>query len=80
VGGIQDIVIENQTALLSDINDHIKFKENLLQLVNDDDLRKSLGRNGAALVFEKYSVTRLATDMRKLYYELLNKKSTKKKS
>jgi glycosyltransferase involved in cell wall biosynthesis len=77
VGGIQDIVIENQTALLSDVNDHIRFKENLLQLVNDDDLRNSLGRNGADLVFEKYSVNRLAGDMRKLYYELLNKKSTK---
>jgi glycosyltransferase involved in cell wall biosynthesis len=79
VGGIQDIVMEKQTALLSDINDPFKFKENLLQLVNDDELRKNLGKNGAELVIEKYSVGRLACDMAKLYYELLNKKSIKNK-
>lgn len=74
VGGIQDIVIENQTALLSDINDRQTFCNNLLSLVQDDDLRANLGKNGSEWVMEKFSVQRLANDFRKLYYELLEQK------
>ena len=74
VGGIQDIVIENQTALLSDINDRQTFCNNLLSLVQDDDLRANLGKNGSEWVMEKFSVQRLANDFRKLYYELLQQK------
>lgn len=74
VGGIQDIVIEKQTALLSDISDRQTFCDNLLSLVKDDDLRSSLGKNGSDWVMEKFSVQRLANDFRKLYYQLLEKK------
>ncbi len=77
VGGIQDIVSEGKTALLSNIDDPLGFKENLLKIVTDEYLRNRLGKNGADLVFKKYSVNRLAADMRKLYLELLNKESAK---
>lgn len=73
VGGIQDIVQEGQTALLSDINDRQAFCDNLLLLVNDDVLRAALGKNGAGWVIEKFSVQRLADDFRKLYYRLLER-------
>lgn len=74
VGGIQDIVIENETALLSGINDTEGFKQNLLSLVEDDGLRHRLGTKGADWVRERYSVQRLAADFRKLYNDLLTKK------
>lgn len=77
VGGIQDIVQEGQTALLSDINDRQAFCDNLLLLVNDDTLRATLGKNGAGWVVEKFSVQRLADDFRKLYYRLLERKLKK---
>lgn len=74
VGGIGDVVKENETALLSPVNDVESFQKNLLQLVQDDNLRKSLGSKGADFVMQKYSYHRLVKDMSSLYYELLEKK------
>ena len=71
VGGIGDIVIENETALLSDVNDTAAFQKNLLQLVENDELRNRLGKKGADFVQQKFSVERLANDMARLYRELL---------
>jgi glycosyltransferase involved in cell wall biosynthesis len=73
VGGISDIVIENETALLSETGDSESFKKNLLRLVEDDDLRCRLGKNGFDFVTAKYSAERLAGDMAGLYYEFLGK-------
>ena len=71
VGGIQDIVSEEKTALLSAINDNEAFCKNLLTLVDDDVLRKQLGQNSAQLVLNKFSYTRLVNDMGNLYNKLL---------
>ena len=77
VGGISDILMENETGLLSDINDVNGFQRNLLRLVQDDALRKYLGKKGSEHVREKFSVERLARDMGSLYRELLNSKRLK---
>ena len=74
VGGIGDIVIEGKTALLSETNDTDAFKQNLFNVIEDDGLRKCLGKNGADYVQHRFSVHRLADDMRSLYRELLLKK------
>jgi glycosyltransferase involved in cell wall biosynthesis len=78
VGGIGDIVLENETALLSDINDITSFRENLLKLVENDELRNSFNKKGADHVQKKFSVERLADDMSNLYYELLDKAKFKR--
>jgi len=78
VGGISDVVIENETALLSDVNDTIGFQKNLLALIEDSNLRNSLGKNGAEHVQQKFSVERLVTDMENLYHGLLIKKNSKR--
>jgi glycosyltransferase involved in cell wall biosynthesis len=72
VGGIADIVIENETALLSNPNDKKAFGVNMLKLVEDDEWRVRLGRLGAEHVSQKFSAERLAADMASLYRELLN--------
>lgn len=74
VGGIQDIVIENETALLSGIHDQQLFSDNLLQLVNNDELRNRMGSTGSDWVIKKFSAQRLANDMDHLYQALLRKK------
>lgn len=78
VGGIGDIVLENETALLSDINDITSFRENLLKLVENDELRNSFNKKGADHVQKKFSVDRLANDMSNLYFELLDKEKFKR--
>ena len=75
VGGIRDIVLEGETALLSDVGDAGTFSKNLLQLVEDDQLRTNLGKQGAQHVMKRFSYQRLVADMSALYHELLAKKN-----
>jgi glycosyltransferase involved in cell wall biosynthesis len=74
VGGIQDIVLEGKTALLSDSNDSGTFAGHLLRLVEEDTLRNRLGAGSSAYVMQRFSYQRLVQDMAALYRELLEKK------
>lgn len=75
VGGIRDVVGENETALLSQIGDNLVFMNNLLNLVEDDNLRFKLGGNGFKYVEYKYNYERLVKDTSELYKNLLLKKA-----
>ncbi len=74
VGGIADIVVEGETALLADVQDAETFCNHLLRLVEDDDLRKKLGANSSIHVLSKFSYQRLVGDMSALYHQLLENK------
>lgn len=78
VGGIADVVLENQSALLSDIGNSNQFSENLLRLVSDNNLRESFSNAGRDFVLNKFGHMRLVKDMSLLYNELLEKKSMQK--
>jgi glycosyltransferase involved in cell wall biosynthesis len=73
VGGIADIVVEGETALLAGIEDADLFCEHLLRLVEDDELRFRLGANSSSHVLQKFSYQRLVNDVSDLYYSLLNR-------
>ncbi len=72
VGGIEDIVVPNVTALLTRENDISDFSEKLLHLVENKELRERLAMNGWEQVRHTFHYTRLASDMKKLYETLLN--------
>jgi glycosyltransferase involved in cell wall biosynthesis len=74
VGGITDIVVEGETALLADVQDTETFCAHLLRLVEDDSLRAAMSGKGSEHVLEKFSYQRLMRDMSALYWELLEKK------
>lgn len=74
VGGIGDIVLEGQTALLADVQDEATFCKHLLQLVEYDNLRANMSGKGRQHVMQRFSYQRLMRDMSALYYELLEKK------
>ncbi len=73
VGGIENVVLVHQTALLSENNQVEQFAENLLKLIEDDALRLSMSQKGWHHVKEKFHYTRLVSDMEKLYSKLLQK-------
>ena len=75
VGGIADVVLENKTALLSEITDEKTFSNNLLQLVNDPGLRQKFSNAGKDHVVNKFGYHRLVNDMSSLYHDLLDKKN-----
>ena len=74
VGGIADVVLEGETALLADVQDGDTFSNHLLQLVQKDHLRAQMGKRGQEQVLQRFSYQRLMGDMSALYYELLEKK------
>lgn len=74
VGGIADIVVEGETALLADIQDSEGFSAHLLRLVEDDGLRARLGANSRSHVSSRFSYQRLVSDMSQLYGEILDRK------
>jgi glycosyltransferase involved in cell wall biosynthesis len=72
VGGVSNIIIPNETALLSPSNCPDSFSENLLQLIENEEKRAEMGRRGWELVHEKYHYSRLVHDMNNLYTGLLH--------
>ena len=75
VGGIADVVLENKTALLSDIADEKRYCSNLLQMVNDISMRHKFSNAGQEYVLNKFGYQRLVADMDSLYRDLLDKKN-----
>lgn len=74
VGGVQDVVVPNVTALLSPSNCTPNFANNLLKLIENDNLRTAMGKNSYEFVKQKYCYTRLVNDMHYFYQHLLAKK------
>lgn len=71
VGGIDNVVIPGQTALLADRDNASEFALYLLRLIEDDDLRHQFSLKGWDHVARKYHYQRLINDMQQLYYSLL---------
>lgn len=71
VGGIEDIVVEFETALLSEPDDSNKLAENILALSSDINLREEISKKGKNHVLAKFTFNRLVEDMRLLYRNLL---------
>ncbi len=66
VGGIRDIVDENNTAYLSDLTSE-DFSEKLSKVISDDNLRKKMSENSNNFSSTKFSYERLCSDMEKVY-------------
>lgn len=72
VGGIENVVIPNETALLSESGDREGLRTHLSRLVQDAALRQRMGMGGWDHVQERYHYTRLVSDMATLYRGLLH--------
>ena len=72
VGGIKNTVLQNETALLVNMNNKEEYINKLMDLIESKELRDRLGANGWAHVKSKFHYERLAKDMSNLYTSLLN--------
>ncbi|MCB9225855.1 MAG: glycosyltransferase [Chitinophagales bacterium] len=75
VGGIEDIVIENKTALLAQNNNINEFANQLLELVESDTMRAEMSEKGYEHVKSTFSYNTLCKNMNNLYHRLLNEKT-----
>lgn len=71
VGGIENVVIPQTTALLSKNDDVNDFSHKLFSLIENDDLRYSLSQQGWQHVHNKFHYSRLVSNTENLYYKLL---------
>ncbi len=71
VGGVEDVVQEDITALLCKSDHPEEFAEQLSRLVTDQALRKNLSGGGRSFVVERFSFGRLVVDMDSLYRQCL---------
>ncbi|MGB0886485.1 MAG: glycosyltransferase [Vicingaceae bacterium] len=74
VGGVENIVLKNETAFVTNSDNLNEFSEALLKLVNDDELRGEMGAKGWSFVKKEFHYMRLVNDMKNLYLTLLNNK------
>lgn len=69
-GGTPEVVDHGVTGLLSPAHDIAAFATNLLTLIDDAELRATMGRAGRVLVEHHFTRQRLAADMGRLYRRL----------
>jgi glycosyltransferase involved in cell wall biosynthesis len=74
VGGIENVVLPGKTALLSEPGDLEGFVNNLNALVSDSYLRHQMGDLGWDWVSNRFHYSRLVSDVKNLYEELLDQK------
>ncbi|MBN8695945.1 MAG: glycosyltransferase [Bacteroidetes bacterium] len=73
VGGIENVVLPGQTALLCSNDNLAEFSAQLLKIIENDSLRALMANKGWGHVKEKFHYTRLVSDMEQLYKKLLKK-------
>ncbi|XRO75105.1 glycosyltransferase family 4 protein [Methanocaldococcus sp. 28A] len=66
VGGLKEIVINEYNGLLVEKNNPKSLKEKILELINNEDLRKTLGKNGKEFS-KKFSWKKCAENVREIY-------------
>jgi glycosyltransferase involved in cell wall biosynthesis len=71
-GGIENVIIPNVTAFLTEVDDEVLFSEKMIELINNEKLRMRMGEQGWTQVGQKYHYERLTSDMRILYNKLLS--------
>lgn len=75
VGGIEDIVLPGETALLSQNGNAEQFAGNLLLLIEDDTLRLKFGKQGYLFVKNRFGFQRLVDETDLFYRKLLSANS-----
>jgi len=71
VGGIVDLVVDQQTGLLVDPHSPEQLTENIIRLAQDPALRKRMGDAGRRRVDNKFSVDTMIAQIDSVYQEVL---------
>lgn len=75
VGGVSDVVCDKKTGIIVTSNKKEAYTEELLKLIEDEQHRIALGKGGWDFVKDNFHYTRLVTDIKELYLNLLSEKN-----
>lgn len=67
VGGIPEVIIENETGLLFDLNNKNQVLDNLNKLINDNDLKNKLALNISNKIKTEFSLKKMIDSTVELY-------------
>ena len=70
VGGVSDIIENNFSGIVcsKEVKD---YGENLLKIIDDDDLRLKLAKNGKSISLENYNYNRLVSNVESIYQKII---------
>lgn len=71
VGGVRDIVLEEETGIVVPVGDMLAYVTQLRILIDDEKKRLKMSQNGWPFVRDRFHYERLVRDMEKYYKELL---------
>jgi glycosyltransferase involved in cell wall biosynthesis len=74
VGGISDIVIEGETALLSPKENRLEFSKNLLELIENESIRNKMAGSSPSFAEASFGYMKMVENHRQLYSRLLSEK------
>jgi glycosyltransferase involved in cell wall biosynthesis len=72
VGGVENVVADGHTGFLCPINDVESFGNRLMEIIDNDELRASMAKQGWAQVGERYHYSRLIEETSGLFHKLLD--------
>jgi len=72
VGGIEDIITDHETGLLTGSGDVPSISKSILELLSDDGLRARMGDNGRRMVKENFTLKRMAREVMEVYRGVVN--------
>lgn len=70
VGGVSDIIENNISGIVCS-NEVKDYGENLLKIIEDNNLRLKLAKNGKSISLENYNYNRLVSNMESIYQKII---------
>ena len=71
VGGIPDFLKDRETGLFCQVNNPQDLADKIKEILDNEELRRSLIKNGLSLVQEKYNWDNIVLKMEKIFLSLL---------
>jgi len=75
LGGIPEVVNDNETGFLSDLDDTEKMSDDVMKLLNDSDMRIAFGKRGRELAISRYDSRKIIPLYMSFYEKILGAKT-----
>jgi glycosyltransferase involved in cell wall biosynthesis len=72
VGGFREILEKNDCGLIYEPGNLVEAEEEILNLINDEQLRMKLGQNGKLAIEAKYSENEFIKQIERVYFQLMS--------
>lgn len=70
-GGIPEVVIHNETGLLSDVGDVDEMSRNAMKLLQDEELYQTFSNRARSLSVERFELAKIMDSYERYYYKIV---------